>query len=346
MTFLLLMELTSSKYTTLAGNLALISYTLAEIFITIFAYLAHDWLKLKWFNNGFYALTLFYLYFVPESPYWLFNRKKFSQLETCLRNIATTNGRADTEWFPFFEELIKTLPVTHETAKPVITKTRFSRHIFLRLGASGCIGFITMLLYIKISYGLATMDSAINPYWNIILGAVVEAIGYVSASILMITRLGRRFSLLSYALLTSVCVIVIPFVKETHPLVVVIVSQIGKLTISGAVSVSWIYVPELFPTSKRGFGNAVLVFFGRLGAILAPIIDVALGDRYIRITFYVYSVLALVIVGLLFILPETRNRSFDSHNEDDAKSVVSNTYTNEIMIEDSIDNRSIHFKAV
>ncbi|CAF3069263.1 unnamed protein product [Rotaria sp. Silwood2] len=336
------MELTSSTYTTLAGNLALVSFTVAEIFTTVFAYLARDWLKLKWFNSGFCALTLFYLYFVPESPYWLFNQKKFSQLETCLRKIATTNGRADIEWFPSFEELIKSLPVTQENAKHVTKKTRTNRRILVRLSTSGCIGFITMLLYIKISYGLAAMDSTLNPYWNIILGAVVEAIGYVSASILMITRLGRKFSLLFYALLTSLCVIVIPFVKQTHPLVTVIVSQIGKLTISGAVSVSWIYVPELFPTSMRGFANAVLVVFGRFGAILAPIIDAALGDRYIQITFYVYGALALAIVGLLFILPETRNRSFDSHHEDHDNSIASNTYTNEIIIENSTDDAPTH----
>ncbi|CAF1217841.1 unnamed protein product [Rotaria sordida] len=174
-------------------------------------------------------------------------------------------------------------------------------------------------------------------------GAVVEGIGYVSASILMMTRLGRKFSMLFYALLTSVCVIIIPFVIHTNPLVVVIVSQIGKLTISGAVSVSWIYVPELFPTSMRGFGNAVLVVFGRVGAILAPIVDAALGDRYIRITFYVYSVLGLVIVGLLFILPETRNRSFDSHDEGHNNLAASNIHINEVIIENPSYDASTHY---
>ena len=41
------MELTSSSHTSLAGNSALIGFTIGEIIITIFAYMTRDWLRLK-----------------------------------------------------------------------------------------------------------------------------------------------------------------------------------------------------------------------------------------------------------------------------------------------------------
>jgi hypothetical protein len=209
-----------------------------------------------------------------------------------------------------------------KTAKQ--TKKKKIVRVLPRLCVSSLIAFVTMLLYIKISYGLGAMNDNLSPYWNIIIGAVVESIGYVSASFLMNTRLGRKYALMVYALLTSMCVLVIPFIKEIYPIMTIVISQIGKLTISGAVSVSWVYVPELFPTSIRGLGNAVFVFVGRFGAILAPIIDAALGDRYIKITFYVYSGLAFVMIGIVFLLPETRNRSFNDgeQNNDDDKTQV------------------------
>lgn len=246
MVFLLLMELTSSSYTTFAGNLALISYTLGEMLATAFAYVTRDWLKLKWLNSGYFALVLVYLYFVPESPYWLFSRKRFHQLEDCLRKIATTNGRADPQWFPNYTRLVKDPTKTIKVAKDA-KKKRMVR-LIPRLSISGLLGFVTMLLYIKVSYGLGAMNTILSPHWSIIIGAVVESIGYVSASFLMTTRLGRNYTSMVYALFTSGFILVIPFISDTHPMVTLVISQIDKLTISGARAVSWIYVPELFPT--------------------------------------------------------------------------------------------------
>ncbi len=251
---------------------------------------------------------------MPESPYWLFSQKKYSQLEVCLRKIATTNGRNDTEWFPYYEKLIRDSSISIKDVKQ--TRKRKIKRLLPRLGISGVVAFVTMLLYIKISYGLGAMNKTLSPYWSVIIGATVEGIGYASSSFLITTRLGRKYALMVYALFTSACVLVIPFIKETYPIVTIIISQMGKLMISGAVSISWIYVPELLPTSMRGFGNAIFVSFGRCGAILAPIIDAALGDRYIKITFYVCSGLAIVMVGTIILLPETRNRSFNDGQQD------------------------------
>ncbi len=58
------------------------------------------------------------------------------------------------------------------------------------------------------------------------------------------------------------------------------------------------------------------------GAILAPIIDAAVGDKYIKITFYVYSGLTIIMVGIVLLLPETRNRSFDDGEQEDAATQV------------------------
>lgn len=310
------MELTSSSHTSFAGNLALVTFTFGEVLAALFAYIARDWLNLKWFNSAYFVLILLYLYFVPESPYWLFNHKRYGQLEACFRKIATTNRRNDIEWVPYYEQLIQNSSTLMKSEKQI--KKRTIRPFLPRLCFSCLIAFVTMLLYIKISYGLGTTNKTLSPYWSIIIGAAVEAIGYVSASFLITTRLGRKYALMVYTLCTSACVLVIPFINEHYSIVTLVISQMGKLMISGAVSVSWIYVPELLPTWMRGFGNAVFVLFGRFGAILAPIIDAAIAEKYIKITFYVYSGLATLIIGIVVLLPETRNRSFiDGEQYDD-----------------------------
>ncbi|CAF0880367.1 unnamed protein product [Adineta steineri] len=336
MVFLLLMELTSSSHTSLAGNSALIGFTIGEIIITVFAYIARDWLRLKWIITCYFALILPYLYFVPESPYWLFSKKKYNQLEEYLRKIAQRNGRSDNEWYPLYRKLICDPRLAILSTKHA---SRTNKEVILqhlpRLAMCAFIGFLTMLLYIKISYGLAAMSDVVSPYWNIIIGAIVEGFGYISASILITTKLGRKHSLILYSLFTCLCVFTIPFTMTSYPIVTIIISQIGKFTISGAVSITWIFIPEIFPTSTRGIANGIFVFSGRIGAILAPVVDVALGSEYIKITFYVYSAFTIIQIILIHFLPETRNRSF--HTDEDEE----NDKVNPIEILNETMNRSI-----
>jgi len=316
-TFLLLMELTSSSHTSFACGLTLIGYTIGEVLAAIFAYISRDWLLLKWITSIYFAISLPYLYFVPESPYWLLSRKKYNELEVCLRKIARTNRHSDDEWLPHYNQLVNDSRLTEITTKErKPTKRRFLRHL-PRLAIGGFIEFVIMLLYTKISYGLGKAHGTFSPYWNFMIGAAVEAIGYLIAGVVITTPLGRKYSLISFATCTSICVLIIPFIMKPYPLVTTIVSQLGKLSVSSTVSVSWIYVPELFPTAMRGLANAVFVFFGSCGSILAPIVDEALGDKFVRISFYVYSGLIIVLALVICTLPETRNRSFDDGEEYD-----------------------------
>jgi hypothetical protein len=101
-----------------------------------------------------------------------------------------------------------------------------------------------MLLYTKISYGLGAANETISPYWNFI-------IGYLFAGVLITTPLGRKYSLISFATCTSICVLIIPFLMEPYTIATIIISKLGKLLVSSTVSVSWIYVPELFPTTMQ-----------------------------------------------------------------------------------------------
>ncbi len=318
MAFLLLMEITSSSHTSFAANLGIVGFSLGQVLVTLFAYLARDWLLLKWIITGYLALLLPYLYFLPESPYWLFSKKKYNQLEVCLRKIAIMNGRLNNEWYPYYVQLIRDPHIAIRSTRHAAqtNKEKIVRYL-PRLSICGIIGFVTMFLYIKISYGLGTMNDTVSPFWSIIIAAVIEFIGDLIASILITTRLGRKYMLIIFTLSTSICIFVVPFIMQSYPLVTIVISQVGKLMISGAVLVSWIYVPELFPTPMRGLANGVFVFVGRGGAILAPIVDTAVGDKYIKITFYGYTVVGLGMIGLVFLLPETRNRSFHHGEEDD-----------------------------
>lgn len=239
--------------------------------------------------------------------------KKYHQLENFLREISKTNKCSEEDWLPLYNKLLET---DRQSTVLIDQKSQISRQpkwlkYLPRLAIAGFIEFVTMLLYTKISYGLAVHNETINPYSNIIIGAFVEGIGFLFATILITTKLGRKYSLIFFASLTSICVFIIPLIMRKYLQLTNIISQLGKLTVSSTVCVSWIYVPELFPTGMRGLANAVFVSVGSFGSILAPIIDEALGDKYLHISFYVYSALIILIVFSVIPLPETRNRSFN-----------------------------------
>ncbi|CAF4020459.1 unnamed protein product [Rotaria magnacalcarata] len=175
------------------------------------------------------------------------------------------------------------------------------------------LGFTTLMLYIKIRYGLAAMS--ISPYLGILIGAAVEAGGYVTGSLLISTRLARKGSFILVTSVTIICVILIPIISNHSPIATVFIAQFGKFAISGSIAVSWIFVPELFPTAIRSSANGFFIAFSRIGAIVAPIIDTSISDEYLPYTFYASAGLALIVVLLTLLLPETKYTSMDDEED-------------------------------
>jgi putative MFS transporter len=151
----------------------------------------------------------------------------------------------------------------------------------------------------------------ISPYLGILIGAVVEAAGYITGSLLISTKLARKGSFILMMILTIICVVLIPIIIKYSEIATVFIAQFGKYSISGAIAVSWIFVPELFPTSIRSSANGFFIGFSRIGAIVAPIINTSISNDYQPYTFYVSSGLAVVVVLLSLFLPETKDKSME-----------------------------------
>jgi putative MFS transporter len=310
------MELTTSTYATLVGNIALVAFAFGEIVVAGMAYLCRHWLLLKWAMTLYVLVVVPYLFFVPESPYWLLTKSRYDELEKLLRQIARFNQRSDSRWFPFYRYLIE----NHRKQKDSNQKNkiqlsffaklyRFLTHIptMSKLFVSGLLGFVTLLLYFKISYSLGAMDE-IDPYLNIIIGAVVEAIGYIVPSLFMI-RYGRKPVMILFLIPVSICLLITPLTFNQNRWIIILIAQFGKFAISGAVGVTYIFVPELFPTSMRATGMGFFILFSRLGSITAPIIDSMINYNRSLTTYmyYVYTGLTMLCVLLTLLLPETRN---------------------------------------
>jgi Na+/melibiose symporter-like transporter len=309
-----MLELTSSARTGLAGTIAFMSYTVGEVFVTLFAYVTRHWEKLKWANLAFIGLSLPYLYFMPESPLYLYARGQYTALEKMLRRIATHNGRKETEWYSYYQDLIHQQPVkmthTHEVILLKNThRALFHRSTVLTLLITCLISLTTIMIYFQISYGLSVMNT--SPYLAILVAAVVEAISYLTSSLLITTKLGRKGSFIILMSLTILFVLLIPIMTKYSSTAAICTAQLAKYSISAANAITWIFVPELFPTSFRSTANGYFIAFGRIGAILAPVISTSISNEYSSYAFYASSLLALLVLLSSLYLPETKDKPMD-----------------------------------
>lgn len=314
--YILLIELTTSIHATCVGNLALVTFTVGEMIVAGMAYLCRHWLLLKWATTIYLLAIIPYLFFIPESPRWLLTKHRYDELEMMLRRMARMNQQPESKWFPFYRYMIE----NHRKQKDANQKNkiqlsffaklnRFLTHIptMMKLFISSLLGFVTLLVYIKISYSLGAM-SQINPYLNIVIGAFVEACGYIAASSFMM-RFGRKIVMILFLIITVICLLLTLLIDEQHPLIGVLIAQFGKFAISGTICVTYILVPELFPTSVRASSMGVFVLFGRLGSAVAPTIDSLISHDTSLVTYMYcfYTGLVALCVLLTLFLPETRN---------------------------------------
>jgi hypothetical protein len=255
---------------------------------------------------------------MPESPLYIYSKGQYVQLEELLRRIATQNGRKESDWYSCYQELVRSRPIKLAQKNEVTFLQKsyqllIHRATIFKLLISGLIGFTTLMLYIKISYGLAMMD--ISPYLGILIGAVVEATSYITSSFFISTRLGRKGSFFIMMGLTIICTLLIPIIVKYSTVATVFVALIGKYAISGATAISWIFIPELFPTSIRSTANGFFITFSRIGAISAPVLNTSISKDYLQYTFYASSILAIVVLLFSLLLPETKDKPLDNISE-------------------------------
>ncbi|CAF3924408.1 unnamed protein product [Rotaria sordida] len=98
------------------------------------------------------------------------------------------------------------------------------------------------------------------------------------------------------------------------------------LTFTEEASLIWFVINESI--CIRGSAVAVAVTISRLGAIIAPVIDSSVVEQYLSLTFYVYGSVALAVLLLILLLPETKNVSLgdtddNTNNKDGTQIIVS-----------------------
>jgi len=92
--YVLLLELTTPKYSTIVSNNNLYFYILGEMIALLLGYFARDWHIIIWCVGAYsIIIVLIICFYLQESPRYLIARKMYKEALLVLNKIALTNGK-------------------------------------------------------------------------------------------------------------------------------------------------------------------------------------------------------------------------------------------------------------
>ncbi|CAG5110614.1 Oidioi.mRNA.OKI2018_I69.chr2.g4998.t1.cds [Oikopleura dioica] len=172
--------------------------------------------------------------------------------------------------------------------------------------------FATTLVYYGLSLGAGDLGGSLL-MTNFINGAV-EVLCYILLPLFIDhPKIGRKYGTVWTMLLGSVgCLLtaVFDFLLIDDPdndglsTAKMICAVVGKFGVAGTFGIVYVHASEMYPTPVRGVGVGLSSAGGRIGGILAPIIN-GLGKTTSWLPFVIFGALGIVQVITVFFLPET-----------------------------------------
>jgi putative MFS transporter len=282
---------------------------------TIIAYMLAAWAEARgsifpWrFAFFIGALPAFYVLVLrrslPDSPRHLVARGRTEEAEATLRSVEAAAGVA-----PMPGDRLEPEPDTGQAAR---VRDLFGKGLLRRTTMLWILWFTMAYSFYGIFIWLPTLllDQGlpmVRSFGFTMIITLAQIPGYFTAAYL-VERIGRKATLVPFMLLCAAASYF--FGGARTPSELILWGCLVSFFNLGAWGVTYGYTPELYPTRLRGTGAGAASAFGRLGAILAPlvvgaILESASGGLPIIFTMFA-GVLVTGAVGVV-LLGETGGR--------------------------------------
>ncbi|XP_060072913.1 organic cation transporter protein-like [Ylistrum balloti] len=260
------------------------------------------------------AFFLLYWWLIPESPRWLVSQSKIDEANKIIKKAAKVNKVT-------IPENILTADSNDEAEAGRLWHLFTSRVLLIRT----LIIFFNWAVVSMVYYGfsLNTGNLGGDFYLNFLLSGLVEFPAY-TLCLLLLDRVGRRLLHASCMIVGGVaCIITLfpmIFADQSLQPITVTLAMLGKVGVTAAYAVIYVWSAELYPTVVRTVGMGASSSCARIGGMISPyiadlnkVIDGNLGRAVPLVVFGTMSVGA----GILSLwLPETNKRDLPETLED------------------------------
>ncbi|XP_047482516.1 organic cation transporter protein-like [Penaeus chinensis] len=319
--YTLSMETCDPRYRAATGILIFLPWTVSLILLGGVGFLIRDWRELMFTLSLPMFLFLPVLWFIDESPRWLIVRGRHQHALRVLQKAGRWNKvamPAEEELYAIMEniqkEAQKTRRLSDALASGPLSCLRGVTREAMVLFRTKRIRSITLALYLDylvlgtVYYGLSLGGDqfGVDPFVYMTLGGVMELPGS-TLTIPMVQKMGRKLSSILCFLVTAGALLALGV--TTLGWLGMVFTMVGKMAITAAYQIIYLYASEVFPTEvrQRGMGTATMV--AKVGSVAAPFLVENLSSIGPWVPLVIFGGVSLIAAGVTLKLPETRGAS-------------------------------------
>ncbi|XP_062863526.1 solute carrier family 22 member 15 [Trichomycterus rosablanca] len=302
--FILSQEYVGKAYWALTGTLTNMTFAVGIALFAVLGYYIRPWRNLATAANCPGVLLFLFCIALPESPRWLYSQGRTAQAESVLQDFARNNGKGCVTL------KLRRAPGTSGRAGPSSGLLQLVTHQVLR-----CRTVVLMYVWYACSlvyYGLTmnASDDKGSRYLTVAMYGLVELPAYpLCMYFINKSWSGRRKSLASFLILAGLCCLLSMALPVQSGTLVSgsSLALLGKLMVSAAFNIVYVYSSELYPTVIRNAGLGVCSMSCRVGGILAPFVP-SMKVLHASMPFMVFCLIGVSAGALGLLLPETLNK--------------------------------------
>ncbi|KAK7503321.1 hypothetical protein BaRGS_00005586, partial [Batillaria attramentaria] len=318
--YALTMEFVGPSKRTLAGSLISVIWLVGPYLVGAISFGIRDWRYIQLLSAIPLVFCISFWWLIPESPRWMLTKGKVTETLKVVTKAAEVNKMT----LPPDLDLSRAKEEDDSDKKDSRQgPLQYMKHPNLVIRSIIiCFNWsVVAMTY----YGLSlNVDNLVgNVRVNFMLSNTVDLVGCVIAWVLL-DRVGRKrlhFGLMlvcGVALLATIFVVM--YGSSDIAWLTTALAMVGKLGVSGAFSVIYLFTAELYPTVIRNFGMGCSSTIARVGSALSPYIadlGVYVGGQFGKaLPLIIFGAFSVTAGGLSLILPETLNRKLPDTIED------------------------------
>ncbi|XP_050814283.1 solute carrier family 22 member 15-like isoform X4 [Gopherus flavomarginatus] len=296
----------------MSGSLTNLTFAVGIAIYAFLGYYIREWRFLAFVSNSPGVFFFLLSFMLPESPRWLYSQGNTAEAEDVLQYLACGNGK---------ERLtIKLKPCAgtmkkNDSASGVLNLVKHPvlrwRTIILMY-----IWYVCSLVYYGLTFSAGELGG--NLYLNVALYGLIEVPAFpLCMFFIEKSWSGRRKTTTSFLIFAGFACIFTIFLPENSGFFFspTLLALCGKLTVSAAFNIVYIYTSELYPTVVRNAGLGVCSMTCRFGGVLAPFVP-SMKTLNPSVPFMVFGISGVSAGFLTLLLPETLNKPIAESIED------------------------------